>query len=209
MIKNTGRKVSVGCIVRPYSPMNKLRKYTYTISDRTLGSLRIAIRPEVTSTRSARAGLRLPIDSVAEAFLLAKLLYGSAESPLVFTKRAEDSAMQSPFLRPEDVFRYLEHLWLFANRLRDSKGAIGQTYGEYFGSNGLGGYRHAVSQTALGCYASQYTTTHEGRVYRCDHHFTLGARCANTCLSIHFDTDPDSRRVIVTHCGRHLSNAKT
>jgi hypothetical protein len=201
--------VAVGCIVRPMPPMKISRRYTNTRSDRTLGSLRVAIGSGVTSTRSARAGLGLPVDSVAEAFLLAKLLYGSPESPLVFTKRAEESAIQSPFWRPKEVFLYLEQLLVFASRLRDSKGALGKTYSEYFVSTGLGGYRHGVSQTALSRYANQYTTTHEGRVYRCDHHFTLGARCATTCLSIHFDTDPDSRRVIVTHCGRHLSNAKT
>jgi len=185
--------------VRPKPPMKISRKYTKTSTVRTLGSLRIAIDSGVASTQSARAGLGLPVDSVAEAFLLAKLLYGSTESPLVFTKRAEESAMQSPFWRPKEVFLYLEQLWIFANRLRDAKGSLGKTYSEYFVSTGLGGYRHGVSQTALTRYANQYTTPHEGRVYRCDHHFTLGARCANTCISIHFDTDADSRRVIVTH----------
>lgn len=161
------------------------------------------------STERRSPSTDLPIDSVAQAFYLAKYLYGASGSPLVFTKSAEEAALQSPFLRPAEVVRYIEQLWVFATRLSKTRGALGTSFATYFSSVGLGGYRPAISQTAEGMYGSDYRVRHEGREFRCDYHFTLGAKSANTCLSIHFDIDPLTRRVLITHCGRHLNNTQS
>jgi hypothetical protein len=62
------------------------------------------------------------------------------------------------------------------------------------------------SDQTMSRYRKHYTAQYERRAIPLSLHVTLGSRNANTCISIHWHRDEQTRKVVVGHCGRHLPN---
>jgi hypothetical protein len=148
------------------------------------------------------------VKTVAEAVALAVNKYGHAASPVVFTSKAIESAEKSTFLRPQEVVRHFDVLYQYALKL-SSATPLGKSLRDWFKDNGLNQYRNDISQTTKGKHGHEYKFTHDGRDYSGHRHFTLGSGTTSTCISIHFDVAEvnGNVRVLVGHCGKHLSIA--
>jgi hypothetical protein len=156
----------------------------------------------------ARVDLRPDQRARVEAVALAINKYGHVDSPVVFTSKAIESAEKSTFLRPQEVVRHFDVLYQYALKLSEGN-SLGNNTRDWFKNNGLTQYRNDISQTTKGKYGHEYKFTHDGRDYSGHRHFTLGSGTTNTCISIHFDVEEikGSTRVLVGHCGKHLSIA--
>jgi len=149
------------------------------------------------------------LQTVGDAFEQARNEYGGLGSPLVFTEKALRKAADSPFKRPGEVLRHLKTLHRFAVLWADGNRSIGMSWKAWFKQNGINTYRPEVSQTSLGDYGNEYCCFYEGVRFVGEDHFTIGSGDANTCLSIHFAPDLKRGKILVTHCGRHLSNTQS
>jgi hypothetical protein len=70
-------------------------------------------------------------------------------------------------------------------------------------------YADDVSQTSKGKWGTQYSAVHEGREIDISPHITIGAKQADSCISVHWGWDRESRKAIIAHVGRHKTNTKT
>jgi hypothetical protein len=70
-------------------------------------------------------------------------------------------------------------------------------------------YKDDVSQTSKGKWADEYTASFNDQTIDVSPHITIGAKQADTCLSVHVYWDRESAQVIVAHVGRHKTNTKT
>ena len=144
-------------------------------------------------------------DSVADAYRAAVARFGGPGSPLVFTRRAEESAERSAFLRPDDVHRALAALHAVTREWHDSlNGAMGASFRDRMRE--LGFDEKDCTDGTMRHWSNDYYVRYEGRQVPIGQHVTLGSRNANTCLSIHWWRDESRRMTIVAHCGRHLPN---
>jgi hypothetical protein len=148
------------------------------------------------------------VKTVAEAVALAINKYGHVDSPVVFTSKAIESAEKSTFFRPQEVVRHFDVLYLYALKLSSSP-SLGKSHRDWFMVNGLTQYRNDISPTTKGKHGHEYKFTHDGRDYSGHRHFTLGSGTTSTCISIHFEVAEinGTVRVLVGHCGKHLSIA--
>ncbi|MBX3355635.1 MAG: hypothetical protein KF724_08055 [Phycisphaeraceae bacterium] len=143
-------------------------------------------------------------DAVAEAD---RLFAGGGDAPLLFLDSAHESAADSPFKRPDEAFELLSALADAAKRWRDANGLLGRSFASLLEEKGYG--EKPISQTAAIRYGSEYMFDYAGEKRLFELHWTLGSRNPNTCISIHWFRDPETRQVVVGYCGRHLSNTKT
>ncbi|MBI2806883.1 MAG: hypothetical protein HYX68_18035 [Planctomycetes bacterium] len=147
---------------------------------------------------------RGPIKTVAEAVERA-----AADFPdtLTFLPDAIESARQSPYRWPEKVYALFEalaeltHLW-------QQKGSLGTGWHDALKPKGFD-YAEFISPTAKGKYGDEYTFRYEGVPVLFEHHVTLGARSADTCISTHWFRDEARKRLVIGWCGKHLSNTQS
>jgi hypothetical protein len=147
---------------------------------------------------------RAPVRTVLKAAELA-----STDFPhtLIFLPNAIESARQSPYRWPDKVYALfqalddLTHLW-------QSKGSIGTGWHDALKPKGFD-YSEFISPTAKGKYGDEYTFHYEGQPVLCEHHVTIGARSADTCISIHWHRDEARKRLVIAWCGKHLSNTQS
>lgn len=161
------------------------------------------------AAEDADVGLQEPrYISVVDAFDAARADFGAAGEGMVFTDRARQSAEESPFVRPDDVYDALQSLWKAIQTWRGSpEGAIGTTVKELLRQSGYDEKR--CSTAAIGKNPAEYSMVFRGRSITIEQHMTLGSGNPNTCLSIHWWRDESTRELVVGHCGRHLSNSLT
>ena len=70
-------------------------------------------------------------------------------------------------------------------------------------------YRAKISVTTRNMWGSEYTFDYRGEGVLFEEHFTIGAKDANKCLSIHFSTRLRKDKIVVAYVGRHLTNTMT
>jgi hypothetical protein len=147
---------------------------------------------------------RAPVRTVAEAVERARCDFPQT---LVFLPGAIESARQSPYRAADRVYALfqaldeLTHTW-------QSKGSIGTGWHDALKPRGFD-YAEFISPTAKGKYGDEYTFQFEGRPTLFEHHVTLGARSADTCISIHWHRDETHKRLVIGWCGKHLSNTQS
>lgn len=129
---------------------------------------------------------------------------------LRFLPSAYSSASASPYRQPERVQEALAALEEVASIWAETVGAgkAGGSVRQLFKARGFD-YADDVSQTSKGKWGSEYTATYNGQELDISPHITLGAKQADTCLSIHWAWHKDERVAVVAHVGRHKTNTKT
>lgn len=164
--------------------------------------------PEVTpAVPSAAVGNEAPPANVLEAV---KSIDRSLKH-LEFLPGVYDSAEDSPFRQPERVVQALEAIdevaatWVASLTSGASVGSLRELFKKKYGFE----YADDVSQTSKGKWANQYKVAHKGKEYDISPHITIGAKQADTCLSIHWAWDKDRKKVLIAHVGRHKTNTKT
>ncbi len=139
---------------------------------------------------------------MADAVRIAESLGGSVR----YLPTAHTSAAESPYKHPERVLQALTALHeialLWADTVDSKKGA--GSVREQFKRRGFD-YADDVSQTSKGKWASKYQR-HDVDI---SPHITLGAKQAETCLSIHWAWHKAEKLALVAHVGRHKTNTKT
>jgi hypothetical protein len=91
---------------------------------------------------------------------------------------------------------------------RSGGGSLGMSLKAWFEQHGLD-YRGHISETTEKRWGEEYKFPFNGNKVLFDEHFTIGAKSANTCLSIHFSTRLRNDKVVVAYVGRHLTNTQT
>lgn len=131
-------------------------------------------------------------------------------SHLIFLPSAEDSARDSPYKTPERALQALEAIddvaGLWAISVAGGKAA--GPFKQLFRERGFD-YKDDISQTTKGKWGSEYTATYDGRLVDVAPHITIGAKQADTCLSIHMYWDRDKGKAVIAHVGRHKTNTKS
>lgn len=147
---------------------------------------------------------RAPVVSVAEA---ANRAAADFAGTLQFLPSALESAHQSPYRWPDRVYGLFQALDELTHRWQQS-GSIGSGWHAALKPKGYD-YAEFISPTAKGKFGEEYTFQYEGRPILFEHHVTIGARSADTCISIHWHRDEAKKRLIIGWCGRHLSNTQS
>lgn len=129
-------------------------------------------------------------------------------SKLHFLDSSLSSAAQSPFIRPGEIYETLCTMNKVADVWARNQG--GGDLRLMLRDAGLGKrVSNFISQTAKGKWADEYTFTYDGQPQLFEWHVTLGAGAADTCASIHFLPAPHSKKLIIGHVGRHLTNTRS
>jgi hypothetical protein len=130
---------------------------------------------------------------------------------LEYLPSAYESAADSPFRQPDRVTQALEaidevaSIWVESLDSGASVGSLRELFKKKYGF----AYADDVSQTSKGKWANEYKATQDGKEYDISPHITIGAKQADTCLSIHWAWDKDRKKVLIAHVGRHKTNTKT
>lgn len=144
--------------------------------------------------------------SIAEAVRLAEARAKSVR----FLPSAHTSAADSPYKQPERVLQALSALEevasIWAETVGSGKG--GGSVRQLFKTRGFE-YADDVSQTSKGKWGAEYVADYKGQQVDISPHITLGAKQADTCLSIHWAWLKSEKIVLVAHVGRHKTNTKT
>jgi len=141
--------------------------------------------------------------TVADALDAARAeFFSDATSPVVITRAAQDSAEESPFLRPDAVFEFFKALDKVARAW--AAGLLNQSFRE--GMRQFGFEERGISQTCASKYRRHYGVHWQGESRLMQYHYTFGARDANTCLSVHWLRDDEESKIVVGRCGNHLPN---
>jgi hypothetical protein len=143
-------------------------------------------------------------ESVHDAFLAARAEF--ADELLVFTERAEESAEDSAFRRPDEVHEFFRALSSIA-RSRRSGARDGTPIERDFLQAGFRSKPSAPSTRKR--HHRFYHMGFEGQEVDLSQHVTLGSRNQNTCMSIHWWHDKERGRFVIGHCGKHLPNTMT
>ncbi|MDM0068780.1 hypothetical protein [Variovorax sp. J31P207] len=129
---------------------------------------------------------------------------------IAFLDSAYSTASQSPFRHPDRAVQALmaidEVAAIWANSIETGKsvGSIRQLFKKR-------GFEYAddVSQTSKGKWGGEYVASYKGRDIDISPHITIGAKQADSCLSVHWAWDREEKSAIVAHVGRHKTNTKT
>jgi len=140
-------------------------------------------------------------ETVEDAFDAACCDFGGEQ--LVFTEDARQSAEDSAFKRPWEVYDFFETLHSIAQvRSTDARDGI-RIEGDFEEA----GYRmKPCSKRTMERHHRHYHISFEEQTTCISHHVTLGSKSQNTCISIHWWHDTARRRFVIGHCGKHLPN---
>ncbi len=144
--------------------------------------------------------------SITEAVRLAQARAKSVR----FLPSAYASAQESPYKQPERVLQALYALEEVASIWAKTVGSgkAGGSVRQLFKARGFE-YADDVSQTSKGKWGAEYVADYEGQQVDISPHITLGAKQADTCLSIHWAWLKEEKIALVAHVGRHKTNTKT
>ena len=147
---------------------------------------------------------RSPLTTVSEAAHRAAADFCAT---LIFLPSGFESAEQSPYRWPDRVYGLFRSLDELVRRWQQT-GSIGTGWHAALKPKGYD-YSEFISPTAKGKFGEEYTFQYEGRTVLFEHHVTIGARSADTCISVHWFRDEAKKRLIIGWCGRHLSNTQS
>lgn len=128
--------------------------------------------------------------------------------PLLFLDSALESASDSPFGRPDDVYSLLEALHAVSLRWKEQDGSLGTTWDNALAEKGYE-YKPRIGDTTKGKWGETYRFHYKGEKRLFEAHVTIGSKSAERCLSVHFLRDDDDLVLVIGHVGRHLRNTKT
>lgn len=143
-------------------------------------------------------------ESVLDAFLAASREFGGES--VVFTERAQESAEDSAFMRPDEVHEFFSAMHEIASGLASGVLA-GTPLPLLFQQHGFRS-KHS-SDSSMRRFHRFYHMNFEDSEVDLSLHVTLGSRNQNTCLSIHWWHDSERKRFVIGHCGKHLPNSLT
>jgi len=129
---------------------------------------------------------------------------------LVFLDAAVEAARLSPYRAPSRVLQALQAidevagLWVVGLSGGKSPGPLKNL----FRQRGFD-YKDDVSQTSRGKWRGEYEARYNGQEIDISPHITVGAKQADTCISIHMHWDRETQKVVIAHVGRHKTNTKT
>jgi hypothetical protein len=131
---------------------------------------------------------------------------------LTFTRSAFESAQDSPFRRPADIFDALERLDRLAALYADPSG-FGTSLSDAAGSLGLT-WRSDVSELARNRHPDRYTAVHDGARLDLGPHVAIGSGSgagfiARIYLHVADGSGGVPRGIYVGHVGRHLPDTTT
>lgn len=144
------------------------------------------------------------LESVLKAVNLAKEDFGTT---LVFHERAIESAKESIYKDPDRVYQLFAALDEICTKWQ-TDGKIGDTWKNVLGKKGFD-YKQDISMTTKGKYGEEYYRPYNGTKVSIAEHVTLSKGGPETCLSVHFWRDEENKRLLIGHCGKHLTNTKT
>ncbi|MBL0919251.1 MAG: hypothetical protein IBJ14_11140 [Hydrogenophaga sp.] len=145
-------------------------------------------------------------ESVADAVALVR----DQTKHLVFLESAVESACESPYRTPSRALQALQAIDEVAGLWVDGLSG-GKTPGPLktlFRQRGFE-YKDDISQTSRGKWGTEYEAKYKGQTIDISPHITIGAKQADTCLSVHMHWDKESKKVVIAHVGRHKTNTKT
>ena len=129
-------------------------------------------------------------------------------SYLHFLDTSVSSAKESPFRRPAEILSDLTKMDQVAGVWAKNEG--GGDLRQMLIESGLGRrVSNFISQTTKSKWGKSYTFRHDGHDILFEWHVTLGSGAADTCASIHFFPDADTKKIIIGHVGRHLPNTRS
>lgn len=131
------------------------------------------------------------------------------DDALLLLPSARDSAAESPFRRPDEVFGALRALAEVSRARR--AGPLGRGLREVFQERRCD-YRSGISATTPRRLRRQYEFSSGGREWFCEEHLCLGGASYDPadCLRIYFSSrEVDETRFVIGHVGRHLDVLST
>lgn len=120
---------------------------------------------------------------------------------------AVDSAIESPYQHPERVAQLFEALDELV-RLWKKDGKLGAPWKVALKQRGFD-YSDNISMTSAGKYGSDYTFVYQNKTLLFENHVTIGAKQADSCLSVHWLRDEKKKVLVIGSCGRHGRNTLT
>lgn len=129
---------------------------------------------------------------------------------LEFLPMAFESAEESPYKKPERALEALLAIDRVANQWLASldAGTPSGSNRDHFKKLGFD-YANGISQTSQGKWGDEYKAVYNGVERDISQHITIGAKQADTCLSVHMAWLKDERKVLIAHVGRHKTNTRT
>ena len=144
--------------------------------------------------------------SVFDAVDNAKSIFGLYGANVVVSETALEAAMESPFLRPNDILAALPRLGFLWKEIRDGEGAtLSERAREKLGC----WCSLRESEPTMTRFASERRFQHDGCEVVLQKHLTLGGGRQNdtTTAQIYFG-DKDGQ-LLIGHVGRHLTTMRT
>jgi hypothetical protein len=162
------------------------------------------------SSRTAEGPVEAAPTTERDFATVAEALQAAADDcadVLVVWEDARRSATASPFAMPAKVYRALQAIAEVGRayfQAKDGGPPLGPVE-RAFACRVPFKYTGFESQTTLHLYGAERVFHGDGQSRQMQRHLTLGGRDTNNCLQIYFDFDDALRRVLIGHCGRHLS----
>jgi len=147
---------------------------------------------------SAFGGLVVGTSNKTEILLGYSTLFGdsaSAFNPIGDLYKTQVRQLSTALDIPQVIIQKAPSADLWANQT--DEGELGFTYAD------------DVSQTSGNRYGDEYEAKDGGRTYDISPHITIGAKQADSCLSIHWAWDESTGKAVVAHVGRHKTNTSS
>lgn len=144
------------------------------------------------------------IDSVFDAVKLAQKRFVAT---LVFHEKAVESAKEAIYMGPKRVYQLFEALNDICAKWQQD-GKLGDTWKNILDKKGFE-FKQNISAITKGKYGEEYYRMYKGQRVSLHEHITISKGGPETCISVHLWRDPESRQLLIGHCGRHLTNTQT
>lgn len=191
------------------SELGELRAENSTLKDNvaalSTATYATAYQPVAQSLSAAQPTPAEP-ETVKEAVEFAR----NQTKHLEYLPIAFSSAEDSPFKKPHRALEALLAVDLVAGQWLASIDG-GKTIGpmhEHFKKLGFT-YKDDISPTSRGKWGNEYRANYKGSELDISQHITIGAKQADTCLSVHMAWLKDERKVVIAHVGRHKTNTRS
>jgi len=146
-------------------------------------------------------------EALKNVFSAVDLAAKDFKTTLVFHERAIESAKESIYKDPDRVYQLFAALDEICAKWQ-TDGKIGDTWKNVLDKKGFD-FKQDISITTKGKYGEEYFRPYKGKRVSIAEHVTLSKGGPETCLSVHFWRDEETKTLLIGHCGKHLTNTKT